>query len=80
MRQRVRALRRRVGESLMLRSPVNRAAAWILAVIGPAIVAFGLLSVRSSASRAVPMRRHGQLNLCFGRAANSNYRIAVTTR
>jgi signal transduction histidine kinase len=48
MRQRLSALRRRVGASLMLRSPVNRAAAWILAVIGPLILAFGMLPFRSS--------------------------------
>jgi signal transduction histidine kinase len=48
MRQRVSALRGRIGASLILRSPVNRAAAWILAVVGPVIVAFGLLPFRSS--------------------------------
>jgi signal transduction histidine kinase len=48
----VSALRRRIGDSLMLRSPANRAAAWILAVIGPAIVAAALLPVRSSVGLA----------------------------
>jgi signal transduction histidine kinase len=52
MRQGVTALRRRVGASLIRRSPINRAAAWILAVIGPAIVAGGLLPVRSSVELA----------------------------
>jgi signal transduction histidine kinase len=52
MRQRVSALRRRVGDSLMLRSPVNRAVAWSLAVLGPVIVALGLLPVRSSVGLA----------------------------
>ena len=52
MRQRVSALRRRVGDSLMLRSPVNRAVAWSLAVVGPVIVALGLLPVRSSVGLA----------------------------
>jgi signal transduction histidine kinase len=52
MRQGVSELRRRVAESLMLRPPVNRAAAWILAAIGPAIVAVGLLPVRSSVGLA----------------------------
>lgn len=52
MREGVSALRRRVGDSLMLRSPVNRAVAWLLAVLGPAVVAFGLLPVRSSVGLA----------------------------
>jgi signal transduction histidine kinase len=52
MRQRLSALGCRVAASLMLRSPVNRAAAWTVAVTGPMIVAVGLLSVRSSVGLA----------------------------
>jgi signal transduction histidine kinase len=52
MRERVSALRRRVGDSLMMRSPSNRALAWILAVIGPVIVALALLPVRSTVGLA----------------------------
>jgi signal transduction histidine kinase len=52
VRQGVSALRRRVADSLMVRSPVNRAVAWAIAVIGPAIVAFGLLPFRSSVGLA----------------------------
>jgi signal transduction histidine kinase len=52
MRQGMSALRHRIGESLMLRSPINRATAWILAVIGPVTVAVGLLPVRSSVGLA----------------------------
>jgi signal transduction histidine kinase len=52
MHQRVSAIRRRIGASLILRSPVNRAAAWILAVIGPLIVTVGLLPVRSTVELA----------------------------
>jgi signal transduction histidine kinase len=52
MRQGLSALSRRVGDSLMLRSPVNRGAAWVLALIGPLIVTFGLLPVRSSVGLA----------------------------
>jgi two-component system, OmpR family, sensor histidine kinase KdpD len=52
MREEETALRRRIGDSLMVRSPVNSAAAWILAVIGPLIVAVGLLPARSSVGLA----------------------------
>jgi signal transduction histidine kinase len=48
MRQRVSELRRRIRASLLLRSPLNRALAWILAIIGPSIVAAALLPVRST--------------------------------
>jgi signal transduction histidine kinase len=52
MRQQVSALRRRTGDSRMLRSPINRVAAWSLAVIGPVVVAFGLLPARSNVGLA----------------------------
>ncbi|MDX6432271.1 MAG: hypothetical protein QOE54_4637 [Streptosporangiaceae bacterium] len=52
IRQTVLAIRRRVGASMMLRSPLNRAAAWTLAFAGPAIVAAALLPVRSSVGLA----------------------------
>jgi signal transduction histidine kinase len=52
VRQSARALRGRVGESLMLRSPLNRAIAWILAFVGPVIVAAGLLPFRESVGLA----------------------------
>jgi signal transduction histidine kinase len=52
MRQGMSALGRRLGDSLMHRSPVNRAAAWVLAVIAPVIVAVGLLPIRSSVGLA----------------------------
>jgi signal transduction histidine kinase len=52
MRQEMSAVRRRVGDSLMLRSPVNQATAWALSLLGPVIVALGLLPVRSSVGLA----------------------------
>ncbi|MEA2612616.1 MAG: hypothetical protein QOI52_575 [Chloroflexota bacterium] len=52
MREAVMTLRRRVGDSLMLRSPLNRAVAWALAIIGPVIVAIGLLPVRPTVELA----------------------------
>jgi signal transduction histidine kinase len=48
MREGVSALGRRIGDSLIIRSRVNRAASWILAAAGPILVAVGLLSLRSS--------------------------------
>jgi signal transduction histidine kinase len=52
MRHGLSALGRRVGASLMRRSRGNRVAAWTLAVVGPAIVAAGLLPFRSSVALA----------------------------
>jgi signal transduction histidine kinase len=52
MRQGVSALRRRVGASLVDRSPARGQAAWVVAIIGPAIVALGLLPIRSSVGLA----------------------------
>jgi signal transduction histidine kinase len=47
MREGLGALRGRVGAALIDRSPARYKAAWVLAVIGPAIVALGLLPMRS---------------------------------
>jgi signal transduction histidine kinase len=47
-----RALRERVVASLMLRSPLNRSIAWILAFVGPVVVAAGLLPFRESVGLA----------------------------
>ncbi len=52
MREGPSGLRRRVFDSLMLRSPFNRVLAWILAVIGPVIVAITLLPVRATVELA----------------------------
>jgi signal transduction histidine kinase len=48
----VRRLIRRVSESLAIRSARHRVTAWILAVIGPVIVALALLPVRSTVGLA----------------------------
>jgi signal transduction histidine kinase len=52
MREGFSALGHRLAGSLVVRSPTNRAAAWILAVLGPLVVAAALLSVRSSVGLA----------------------------
>jgi signal transduction histidine kinase len=43
-----RALRRLIGAPLRQRSPARRRAAWVLAVVGPALVALALVPFRSS--------------------------------
>jgi len=52
MRQELSALRHRIADALMLRSPASRRAAWVLAVVGPAIVVLGLLPFRSTVGLA----------------------------
>jgi signal transduction histidine kinase len=52
MREGLSSLRRRVGAALIDRSPARHKAAWVLAVAGPAIVALGLLPIRSSVGLA----------------------------
>jgi signal transduction histidine kinase len=52
MRQRVSGLIRRVGAAMMLRSAGQRRLAWVVAIIGPVLIAAGLVPLRPSVGLA----------------------------